>query len=280
MQYTQIQLLGGKGEADHQFKAALRGVAVDERGLVYAAGDQEVKVFDEAGRLRRRWSTSKPGQSVAVSGDGRVFVGQAAQVEIFDQGGNLAGTWRDEKRMGLVTAIGFAGGSVLLADARDRCIRRYDAGGAFVNDIGNDNRMKGFLIPNGVVSFSVDAKGILHAANPGKHRVERYTPEGNLLGHFGRFDGRDPAGFSGCCNPTNVAVTEGARVWVTEKAGPRVKVYDSNGALMTVIAAEVFDPNCKNMSIAVGSRGRVYVADTVKLTIFVFEPRSGERRAA
>jgi len=49
---------------------------------------------------------------------------------------------------------------------------------------------------------------------------------------------------------------------------------------MTVIAAEVFDPNCKNMSIAVGSRGRVYVADTVKLTIFVFEPRSGERRAA
>jgi len=280
MQYTQIQLLGGKGAADHQFKAALRGVTVDRRGFVYAAGDQEVKVYDEAGRLRGRWSTSRPGQSVAVSGDGRVFAGQAGQVEIFDQTGRLAGAWRDEERLGLVTAIGFAGGNVLLADAGGRCIRRFDAGGKFVNDIGNDNRIKGFLIPNGVVSFSVDANGILHAANPGKHRVERYTPEGNLLGHFGRFDGRDPAGFPGCCNPTNVAVTDGARVWVTEKAGPRVKVYNSNGTLLAVIAADVFDPNCKNMSIAAGSRGRVYVADTVKLAIFVFEPRAGEGGAA
>jgi len=280
MQYSQVQLLAGKGAEDDRFTAALRGVAVDRRDFVFAAGDREIKVFDDAGRLRRRWSTAKPGLAVAVSGDGRVFVGQAGQVEIFDIAGRLSDTWRDEERLGLVTAIGFSKGNVLLADARDRCIRRHDAGGKYVNEIGNDNRMKGFLIPNGVVDFGVDAKGILHAANPGKHRVERYTPEGELLGHFGRFDGRDPAGFSGCCNPTNVAVTDGARVWVTEKAGPRAKVYDSGGKLLAVIAADVFDPNCKNMSIAAGSRGRVYVADTVKLQIFVFEPRAGEAGAA
>jgi len=279
MQYRQVQLLAGKGAEKDRFTAALRGVAVDRRDFVYAAGDQEIKVFDDAGRLQRRWSTAKPGLSVAVSGDGRVFVGQAGQVEIFDSAGRLSDTWRDQERLGLVTAIGFSKGNVFLADARDRCIRRYDAGGKYLNDIGKDNRMKGFLIPNGVVSFGVDAKGILHAANPGKHRVERYTPEGELLGHFGRFDGRDPAGFSGCCNPTNVAVTDGARVWVTEKAGPRAKVYDSVGKLMAVIATGVFDPNCKNMSIAAGSHGRVYVADTVKLQIFVFEPRAGEAGA-
>ena len=275
MQYSQVQLLAGKGAERDRFTASLRGVAVDRRDFVYAAGDQEIKVFDGAGRLQRRWSTAKPGLSVAVSGDGRVFVGQAGQVEIFDSAGRLSDTWRDQERLGLVTAIGFSKGNVFLADARDRCIRRYDAGGKYLNDIGKDNRMKGFLIPNGVVSFGVDAKGILHAANPGKHRVERYTPEGELLGHFGRFDGRDPVGFSGCCNPTNVAVTDGARIWVTEKAGPRAKVYDSVGKLLAVIATGVFDPNCKNMSIAAGSRGRVYVADTVKLQIFVFQPRAG-----
>jgi len=280
MQYRQVQLLAGKGAEKDRFTAALRGVAIDQRDFVYAAGDQEIKVFDDAGRLRRRWSTGQPGLSVAVSGDGRVFAGQAGQVEIFDSEGRLSGTWRDKERLGLVTAIGFYKGNVFLADARDRCIRRYDAGGKYLNDIGKDNRMKGFLIPNGVVDFGVDAKGILHAANPGKHRVERYTPEGILLGHFGRFDGRDPAGFSGCCNPTNVAVTDGARVWVTEKAGPRAKVYDSGGTLLAVIATGVFDPNCKNMSIATGSRGRVCVADTVKLQIFVFEPRAGEAGAA
>ena len=80
-----------------------------------------------------------------------------------------------QERLGRVTAIGFRNGNVLLGDAAGPRIRRYDAGGKFLNDIGKDNRMNGFLIPNGVVDFGVDAKGIIHAANPGKHRVERYT---------------------------------------------------------------------------------------------------------
>ena len=39
-----------------------------------------------------------------------------------------------------------------------------------------------------------------------------------------------------------------------------------------MIASAPFDPNCKNMSVAVDGRGVVYVADTVQLAIFVFEP--------
>jgi hypothetical protein len=91
-----------------------------------------------------------------------------------------------------------------------------------------------------------------------------------LLGHIGRFHGTDPAGFGGCCNPTNVAVRD--RIYVTEKAGPRAKVYDFDGTLQAVIASAPFDPNCKNMSVAVDGRGVVYVADTVKLAIFAFRP--------
>ncbi len=102
--------------------------------------------------------------------------------------------------------------------------------------------------------------------------MERYAPGGELLGHIGRFDGIDPAGFTGCCNPTNVAIRDA--IYTTEKAGPRVKAYDFSGKLLAVIATEPFDANCKNMSIAVDSRGRVYVVDTVKAAIFVFEPVS------
>ena len=47
----------------------------------------------------------------------------------------------------------------------------------------------------------IDGEGILHVANPGMHRVERYKADGELLGHFGRFDGRDPAGLSGLLQP-------------------------------------------------------------------------------
>jgi hypothetical protein len=204
-----------------------------------------------------------------VASDGAVYAGELGQIEIFDGAGKLRSTWRDEKLLGRVTAIGFTEDSVLAGDAADRAIRRFDRSGKFLNNIGKDNPVNGLLIPNGVVDFGV-AQGIIFAANPGKHRVERYTPGGELRGHIGRFDGLDPAGFTGCCNPTNVALRDG--IFTTEKAGPRVKAYDFSGKLLAVIATDLFDANCKNMDIAVDARGRVYVVDTVKAAILVFEP--------
>ena len=269
--YKQVQVIGGKGEGAHRFTRTLRGITTDRSDRLYAVGDSELKVFDADGTLRQRWPTSKPGYAVAVADDGLAYVGEAGQLEIFDSGGTLANTWRDAERLGRITAIGFVSGYVLVGDAKDRAIRRYDASGTFLNDIGKNNRMQGFLIPNGIVDFSVDADGVIHATNPGKHRIERYTPDDQLLGHIGRFNGIDPAGFSGCCNPTNVTVAGRDRIYVTEKAEPRAKVYDFQGSLIAMIASDVFDPNCKNMDIAVDRRGRVYVADTVRLEILAFE---------
>ncbi len=47
-------------------------------------------------------------------------------------------------------------------------------------------------------------------------------------------------------------------------------VYDAAGELLAVVAADVFDLNCKNMDLAVDSKGRVYIAETVQLHIQVF----------
>lgn len=255
------------------FTASIRGLAVGSDDLLFAAGDSLVNMFGRDGRSSRAWHTAAPAWSVAVADDGRVFVGEDGQIEIFEANGRLAATWRHAKRLGRVTAIGFANGDVIAGDASGRAIRRFDADGTFLNDIGTDNRMQGFLIPNGVVQFGIDQNAVIHAANPGKHRIERYRPDGQLLGHFGRFDGNDPEGFGGCCNPTNVAVA-GDRLYVTEKADPRAKVYGLDGRFDGVIASSVFDLNCKNMAIAVDSGGRAYVADTARLEVLVFEPHA------
>jgi hypothetical protein len=271
MQYRQIQAIGGKGGGFPGLADALRGLAVDSEGAIYAAENSEIKVFDSAGALKRRWPTARPALSVAWADDGTIYAGEVGQIEIFDRGGKPIRTWRDERLLGLVTQIGFVPDGILAGDAADRAIRHFDKKGEFRNNIGKNNPVNGLLIPNGVVAFGVDAQGTVHAANPGKHRVERYNAAGELLGHIGRFDGIDPTGFGGCCNPTNVAVRDA--IYVTEKAGPRAKVYDWTGKLLAVIATgKVFDANCKNMSIATGPEGRVYVADTVKCAIFVFEP--------
>jgi sugar lactone lactonase YvrE len=271
VEYRLAHRIGGRGVVPQLFSQALRGVAL-HRDRVCAVGDSAVKLFRVEGDLLEQWPTGMPGECVAVDGDGRIWIGGRQKVEIHDSSGNLIDTWRDPDRLGLVTAIGFGSGDVFLADASARWIRRYDRKGRFLNNIGDKHRKGGFDIPNGVLDFAVDGRGVLHVANPGMHRVERYTADGTLLGHFGRFDGRDPAGFPGCCNPTNVAVDAKGRVIVSEKAGPRVKVYGPAGDLLAVVADTGFDTGAKNMDLAVDSKGRIYVADTARLEICVFAP--------
>ncbi len=57
MGYRKIRAISGRGLGEDQFREALRGIAVDVEGRVYAVGDREVKVFDGEGKLQRRWPT-------------------------------------------------------------------------------------------------------------------------------------------------------------------------------------------------------------------------------
>jgi sugar lactone lactonase YvrE len=274
-EYRLARRMGGKGTVPGRFRQTLRGVAV-HGDRVYAAGDSAVHVFSASGEALSQRATGMPAECVAVDAEGRTWVGGWQRVEVHDPAGQLVATWRDPGRLGLVTAIGFGGGDVFLGDATVRWVRRYDATGRWRNDIGSQHRKGGFHIPNGAVDFDVDRDGVLHVTNPGMHRVERYRADGTLLGHFGRFDGHGPAGFPGCCNPTNVAVDEQGRVFVSEKAGPRVKVYDRSGALVGVVSDAAFDSGARNMDLAVDARGRVYVADTARLEVLLFEPAKEE----
>ena len=267
-----MRVMAGQGTGPGQFAESLRGLAVDSADRLHAAGDSKVCVFTAEGALAESWETPQPGFSVAVARSGSVYVGQPGQMQVFERGGRLADTWQDAKRLGLVTAVGFCGEDVIVADTEARCLRRYDERGKFRNDIGKDNRMKGFLIPNRHLDFAVDAAGVIQVANPGQHRVERYSPDGKRLGHFGRFDGQDPEGFPGCCNPTNIALTPRGDIVVTEKAGPRVKLYTSSGKLRAAWGEDDFGATCKNMDIAVDSHERIYVIDTARLQIVVYEP--------
>jgi sugar lactone lactonase YvrE len=272
LEYRRATPWAGRGNGPGQFRSALRGIAVGAAGIVFAAGDSIVKVFDSAGVLVREWPTERSGFCVASDDRERVWVGELSQVEVFAMDGERLEVRKDPPRLGRVTAVGFAGEDAFFADATARCIHRYDGAGVFLNAIGDKHRKGGFHIPNGVVDFAIDEEDVIHVANPGMHRVERYSVDGGQLGRFGHFDGRDPAGFSGCCNPTNVTVDARGRVIVTEKAGPRAKVYGPDGVLITVVARDVFDPGAKNMDVVVDRTGRIYVVDTVSLEIQVFEP--------
>lgn len=249
---------------------ALRGICVDDGGRVWAVGDSRVLAFEGEGELVASWETAGPAHCIAVGTDGRVQVGEPRQIETFEPGGGQVGILRDGERLRFPTSVATHDDYLLVGDSGTRAIHRYDREGKFVNTIGRDNRTVGFMIPNSQVDFVVNGEGIIHAVNPGKHRVERYTLEGKLLGHMGRFTGTNPEGFSGCCNPTNVALRRDGRVVVTVKAPPAVKIYDPGGKLLEVMGTNAFDPGSRNMDVAVDAEGTVYVIDPVRRRICVF----------
>jgi sugar lactone lactonase YvrE len=280
MQYRQTRTISGKGPGPDQFAEALHGITVAADGMVWAVGGKDVRAFEASGKLEHHWRTDQPAYCVAVDAGAAVYVGQSGQITKYDAEGKLQAAMQDADRFGVVTAIWPWGDCLLVADAKGRCIRRCDTGGQWLNDIGKDNRTHGFVIPNKYLDFAVDGRGVVYAASSGKHRIERYSLDGELLGFWGKFGTREPAGFPGCCNPTNVALTTQGHIVVTEKAAPRVKVYTAEGELLTAFGSEDFDPNCKNMDVAVDSSDRIYVADTVRLHIQVFEPVGAADEAA
>ncbi len=128
------------------------------------------------------------------------------------------------------------------------------------------------MLPNGVLDLAIaaDQQAVL-VAHPQKHRVERYSLEGELIDKFGHFGMEHPADFGGCCNPTNIAAMADGLIAVSEKAPPRVKVYTSDGEYVAQSAEGVFDANTKNIDLAADNRGRLYATEPRLCTIEVFE---------
>ena len=98
-------------------------------------------------------------------------------------------------------------------------------------------------------------------------------------------------GFCGCCNPVNISIYKGQdssgdddRIITCEKGLTRVKVYDSFGGFIGVVAGpeqlveggkvEVCDSpeECQmgGFDIAINTNGQVFILDTIKNIVRIF----------
>jgi len=269
MRLQHTRTLAGKGERTDQFRVRLTGIAVDADNNLLAVGDREVKRFTPEGSLDLSFSTRDAGWSVAV-GSQSILVGMQGSIDRFDRSGKFIDALEEPNRLGIITAIVVKGEALVVADATHRTIHLY-VGGIWRTEIGSEVNTRGFMIPNGALDLAaeIDGESFL-VAHPQKHRVERYGMSGELIEKFGRFGAENPADFGGCCNPTNVAALDQDRVVVSEKAPPKLKVFKADGRFIAQ-AVGMFDPNTKNIDLAVDSNGRIYATDPARCTIEVFE---------
>jgi sugar lactone lactonase YvrE len=128
------------------------------------------------------------------------------------------------------------------------------------------------MLPNRSLDFDVDARGLIRATDPGRHRVSSWGSDGSPAGSYGKFGLSNPEDFVGCCNPVNLAIAPDGSVITAEKVAARVKVYNPDGKLLALIGPENFDPKCVHFHLAVDSKGRILVADPVRLEVKVFSP--------
>ena len=268
-----------------------RAITVGPDDRIYVAAGKTIQVFDgDTAPLSEVRMGDSP-RCLTVTDDGTVYVGMRGHVEVYSPKGICRAKWDTPGQRAVLTSIAVSENDVFVADAGSREVLRYDASGKLVRRIGKRDKSRntpGFVVPSPYFDLAISPDGLLRVANPGQHRVEAYTFDGD----FG-FAWGDPSiaidGFCGCCNPVNFAMLPDGRFATCEKGLPRVKVYNADGVFESVVAAaESFaengractldgPSNCQTggMDIAVDSRGRVLVMDPVEKVVRIFAQIEG-----
>jgi hypothetical protein len=222
----------------------VRGVAVSPEGEFYVAGDRQVVRYSATGEVLDEMELDGEPTCLAVAGElfvspGQLFVGIDDRVLVYGEDGKKVATWNeglDEQTV--LTSIALAERDVFLADAGNRVVLHLDADGRLLGRIGDpdpDRGIRGFVIPSPYFDVAATPDGLLCVANPGARRIETFTYEGDLLGHWGTASAAIE-GFFGCCNPSHFAVFPDGRFVTSEKGIPRIKVCTAEGRLECVVA--------------------------------------------
>ena len=268
-------------------------LAIGPDGLTYVTGDKAVRVFGGDGKIVRQIKLAGAARPVAVARDGRVFVGLSDHIKVFDEQGQPLAAWQSLGDKAVTTSIAVTQNDVFVADAGNRVVVRYDMTGKLVGYIGKKDvarNIPGFIIPSPYFDLAVARDGLLRVVNPGLHRIEAYTFDGDLELSWGEFSS-GIAGFTGCCNPVNIALLDDGGFVTCEKGIVRVKLYDAEGTLVGVVAgpeqlgvkgdsvACQFPEQCQSggFDVAVDAQGRVLVLDTIKNVIRVFSRKTGHK---
>jgi len=270
-----------------------RAVAVDANGRVYVAGDRALGVFGPTGAPEKLIELAGEPRCLAIADDGKMYVGVGDHVEVLTAEGQPAAAWAPLGDEAVLTSIAISQGEVFVADAGHRIVLRYDAAGTLVGHIGEkdlDKNVPGFVIPSPHFDLAVSRDGLLRVANPGRNRIDAYSLDGDFEFAWGERS-VGIKGFCGCCNPVNFAVLPNGSFVTAEKGLDRVKIYNSDGGFVGVVAGPAqlgkegqikvcnTPEECQvaGLDVAAAPDGRVYILDVTSNVIRVFQKKEAGR---
>jgi len=273
--------------------AAARAIAVGPDDKVYVAGDRAVLVFDTKGRPLAARTLSGPPGCLAVdlaSHPGRVYAGMTDHVEVYAEDGSRLAAWPSLGPKALLTSLAAGREDFFAADAGNRIVWHYNLEGMLLGRIGDrdvKHDIPGFVVPSPYFDLALDADGLLWVVNPASHHLLAFNARGQLKVSWGKTS-LAVDGFSGCCNPVNIAILPDGSLVTAEKGVPRIKVYSSTGDLAAVVAGpetlaptatitEETRPDYKLgvFDVAADSAGRILVLDPTGRRVRIFQRKAG-----
>lgn len=247
-----------------------RAITLDQAGRVYVAGDSAVRIFSADGKKERDLLCDAPVKAVAVSAEGIVYAATRDQIFVFAASGKRLAAWQPLGASALISSLALLGEKLYVANAAKRQVVWYDREGKFGGVLGSGKGGKAgavFRLPSPRLDLARMPDGRLAVNNPGHHRIEIYDATNTRAFSFGK---ASPAigGFSGCCNPTHLAVLPNGNFVTSEKGIARVKIQDADGRVLAVVAApKQFARNVVGLDLAVDAKGTIYVLDPISKTV-------------
>jgi sugar lactone lactonase YvrE len=251
----------------------VHAIACDAAGRLLVAGDREIRVYEPDGSSRGGFEIGIAPTCVAVDADGTIVVCSRTELQVRSPGGELLAAWSSGDHRTYLTSVAVRGDLIAVADWGSRSVLLYSRSGAMTGRVARRDEAsgaEGLVVPSPFMDVAIDAQNALWVADTGRHRLEKYLPDGRMVGHWGRAS-PDIDGFCGCCNPSHFALTaEGAFV-TAEKGIPRVKLYGPDGALVSVVAGpDAFASDAIGLDTAAGPDGRIFVLVPSERAVRVF----------
>lgn len=270
--------------------ADARRIALTPEGQLLVAAGNYVTAFSLDGERGFEIALAEPARAIAATAERAIYIGLRDHVEIFDTKGQRQAAWESPGKKTWFTALAVNENSVFAADAGNRVILRYDRSGKLAGRIGEKNKQRnvpGFIVPSPYLDVEIAPDGLLRVNNPGRHRVEVYTMEGDFELAWGAAS-MGITGFCGCCNPINLALLPDGRHVTAEKGLPRVKIYSERGEFESVVAgAESFPENARacaskglgdctqgGLDAVADAQGRIYILDFVTSDVRVMKAKA------
>jgi len=256
----------------------LYGITLASRDHIVVSADSTLFIFDALGRELGNFLLTQPALCLAGSAQGLVYTGMADHVEVYTSEGKEVDVWAGLGNKALITSITADSNNVFVADAGNKLIMHYNTEGRLINyfgDQGGDKEFEGFIIPSPYFDIAISTENSLWVVNPGKLKLILFSFDGTPLKSWGSASAAI-YGFSGCCNPTHIALTARGTIITSEKGLVRVKEYLPTGELSAVVAApKAFTDDTVGLDLAVSASGDIYVLDPQKKAVRIFKRIGG-----